>query len=33
VNKLLVTFYTFGTKICFLRGEGMDGEEEDLKQK
>jgi len=23
-NKLLVTFYTFGTSICFLRGEGMD---------
>jgi len=25
MNKLLVTFYTFGTNICFLRGEEMDG--------
>jgi len=25
MNKLLVTFYTFGTNFCFLRGEEMDG--------
>jgi len=24
MNKLFVTFYIFGTNICFLRGEEMD---------
>jgi len=34
MNKLLVTFYTFGTNICFLREEGMDRwGEGDLNQK